>query len=419
MKTLTADEAAALIREMRANRIAFANGQIAQKKTVPLKNCCRLSWAKIKADKSYFMRELKFSPMSAFKQAVRTEKIRRNITKFYGHLNRIDALDKEDKTMAKDKDAKKARKENKMDQSINERETKPLQDTIEPAETETKSSAAEADTADMETAKDNKTDTAIAAEWEIATETGNIPPALKRSIAWDTEDVKTVEDDKTDTAAEKPKKALKHAKDSDDNDKENPVRITADFLREALSGNDIGLTLNWIFGHVADFEKKKVKDFTEYKAVCERKHKFAMATVDAIVNYLNDLPDPEADTDTGTQMAAKKLEEMSISEVKAWILDRLKAQTDGVIKLNADKIPEFHSLKEFCVFASRPDAQQPKHMAAMLSLLGEYLKTKPQTLSEGGEMLARMLVSTDVRVIYQRDQNGAVLDSDPEIIVNL
>ena len=32
MKTLTADEAAALIREMRANRIAFANGQIAQKK---------------------------------------------------------------------------------------------------------------------------------------------------------------------------------------------------------------------------------------------------------------------------------------------------------------------------------------------------------------------------------------------------
>ena len=32
MKTLTANEAAALIREMRANRIAFANGQIAQKK---------------------------------------------------------------------------------------------------------------------------------------------------------------------------------------------------------------------------------------------------------------------------------------------------------------------------------------------------------------------------------------------------
>ena len=110
---------------------------------------------------------------------------------------------------------------------------------------------------------------------------------------------------------------------------------------------------------------------------------------------------------------------MSISEVKAWIIDRLKAQTDGAIKLNADKIPEFHSLKEFCVFASRPDAQQPQHMAAMLSLLGDYLKTKPQTLSNGGEMLARMLVSTDVRVIYQRDQNGTVLDNDPEIIVNL
>ena len=110
---------------------------------------------------------------------------------------------------------------------------------------------------------------------------------------------------------------------------------------------------------------------------------------------------------------------MSISEVKAWIIDRLKAQTDGVIKLNADKIPEFHSLKEFCVFASRPDAQQPQHMAAMLSLLSDYLKTKPQTLSNGGEMLARMLVSTDVRVIYQRDQNGVLLDADPEIIVNL
>lgn len=369
------------------------------------------------------MRELKLSPLSALKMAVRTEKVRRNISKFYGHLKNIDVLDKKDKTMAKEKETKKAHKENKMDQSVNERETKPLQDAIEPAETETKSDAAEADTADMETAKDNKTDTAIAAEWEIdpeiGPEIGNIPPALRRSIAWDTEDVKTVEDDKTDTAAEKPKKALKHAKDSDDNDKENPVRITADFLREALSGNDIGLTLNWIFGHVADFKKKKVKDFTEYKAVCERKHKFAMATVDAIVNYLNDLPDPETDTDASTQAVSKKLEEMSISEVKAWIIDRLKAQADGVIKLAADKIPEFRSLKEFCVFASRPDAQQPQHMAAMLSLLGDYLKTKPQTLSDGCEMLARMLVSTDVRVIYQRDQNGAVLDSDPEIIVNL
>ena len=71
------------------------------------------------------------------------------------------------------------------------------------------------------------------------------------------------------------------------------------------------------------------------------------------------------------------------------------------------------------MFASRPDAQQPQHMAAMLSLLGDYLKTKPQALSNGGEMLARMLVSTDVRVIYQRDKNGTVLDNDPEIIVNL
>ncbi len=363
------------------------------------------------------MRELKLSPLSALKMAVRTEKVRRNISKFYGHLKNIDVLDKKDKTMAKEKEAKKARKANKID--VNERETKPLQDSIETAETDTKSIETEAAAADVETAKDNKTDTAAAAEWEIGPEIGNIPPALKRSIAWDTEDMKTVEDDKTDTAAEKPKKALKHAKDSDDNDKENPVRITADFLREALSGNDIGLTLNWIFGHVADFEKKKVKDFTEYKAVCERKHKFAMATIDAIINYLNDLPDPETDTDASTQAVSKKLEEMSISEVKAWIIDRLKAQTDGVIKLAADKIPEFRSLKEFCVFASRPDAQQPQHMAAMLSLLGDYLKTKPQTLSDGCEMLARMLVSTDVRVIYQRDKSGAVLDNDPEIIVNL
>lgn len=369
------------------------------------------------------MRELKLSPLSALKMAVRTEKVRRNISKFYGHLAHIDNFDREDKTMAKDKDAKKARKANKIDQTVNERETKPLQESIETAETDTKSIETEAAAADMDAAENNTTNSAIAAEWEIGPEIGpeigNIPPALKRSIAWDTEDMKTVEDDKTDTAAEKPKKALKHVKDSDDNDKENPVRITADFLREALSGNDIGLTLNWIFGHVADFEKKKVKDFTEYKAVCERKHKFAMATIDAIINYLNDLPDPETDTDASTQAVSKKLEEMSISEVKAWIIDRLKAQTDGVIKLNADKIPEFHSLKEFCVFASRPDAQQPQHMAAMLSLLGDYLKTKPQTLSDGCEMLARMLVSTDVRVIYPRDKSGAVLDNDPEIIVNL
>ena len=368
------------------------------------------------------MRELKFSPMSAFKQAVRTEKIRRNITKFYGHLNRIDALDKEDKIMAKDKDAKKAHKENKMDQTINERETKPLQENIETEKTDTKSDAAEADTADMETAKDNKTDSAIAAEWEIGPEIGpeigNITPALKRSIAWDTEDVKTVEDDKTDTAAEKISEALKRAKDNDEKE-EHPGRATADFMRGLLTGGNPRLSLSWVFGFIDNLDKNQAKEFAEYKAVCERKHKFAMATLDAIVNYLNDLPDPETDTDAGTQAVSKKLEEMSISEVKAWIIDRLKAQTDGVIKLAADKIPEFRSLKEFCVFASRPDAQQPQHMAAMLSLLGDYLKTKPQTLSDGCEMLARMLVSTDVRVIYQRDQNGAVLDSDPEIIVNL
>ena len=81
------------------------------------------------------MRELKLSPLSALKMAVRTEKVRRNISKFYGHLKNIDVLDKKDKTMAKDKDAKKAHKENKMDQSVNERETKPLQDDIERAET--------------------------------------------------------------------------------------------------------------------------------------------------------------------------------------------------------------------------------------------------------------------------------------------
>lgn len=280
--------------------------------------------------------------------------------------------------MAKDKDAKKARKENKMDQSINERETKPLQDTIEPTETETKSSAAETDTADMGATKDDKD----------GKDAEKIPEALKRSKGND--------------------------------DKKGPLgRAAADFMRGLLSGDDPGMSLNWVFGFVDNLDKSNAKEYAEYKATYERKYKFAMATLAAIINYLNDLPNPEADTDTGTQMAAKKLEEMSISEVKAWILDRLKAQTDGAIKLNADKIPEFHSLKEFCVFASRSDAQQPKHMAAMLSLLGDYLKTKPQTLSEGGEMLARMLVSTDVRVIYQRDQNGAVLDSDPEIIVNL
>ena len=324
--------------------------------------------------------------------------------------------------MAKDKDAKKAHKENKMDQTINERETKPLQENIETEKTDTKSDAAEADTADMETAKDNKTDSAIAAEWEIGPEIGpeigNITPALKRSIAWDTEDMKTVEDDKTDTAAEKISEALKRAKDNDEKE-EHPGRATADFMRGLLTGGNPRLSLSWVFGFIDNLDKNQAKEFAEYKAVCERKHKFAMATLDAIVNYLNDLPDPETDTDAGTQAVSKKLEEMSISEVKAWIIDRLKAQTDGVIKLAADKIPEFRSLKEFCVFASRPDAQQPQHMAAMLSLLGDYLKTKPQTLSDGCEMLARMLVSTDVRVIYQRDQNGAVLDSDPEIIVNL
>ena len=323
------------------------------------------------------MRLLKFSPMSAFKQAVRTEKIRRNITKFYGHLNRIDALDKEDKTMAKDKETKK-RKENKMEQTINERETKPLQENIETEKTDTKSSVAEADTADMGATKD----------------------------------------DKDGKAAEKIPEALKRSKDN--NDKKGPLgRAAADFMRGLLSGDDPGMSLNWVFGFVDNLDKNSAKEYAEYRDKCERKHKFAMATLDAIVNYLNDLPNPKADTDAGTQAVSKKLEEMSISEVKAWIIDRLKAQTDGVIKLAADKIPEFHSLKEFCVFASRPDAQQPQHMAAMLSLLSDYLKTKPQTLSNGGEMLARMLVSTDVRVIYQRDQNGTVLDNDPEIIVNL
>lgn len=320
------------------------------------------------------MRELKLSPLSALKMAVRTEKVRRNISKFYGHLKNIDVLDKKDKTMAKEKEAKKAHKENKMDQSVNERETKPLQDAIEPAETETKSDAAEADTADDKT-------------------------------------------DKTTAAAEKIPEALKRAKWNDKNS--SLGRAAADFMRGLLSGDNPGASLNWVFGFVDNLGKDDAKEYAEYKEKCERKHKFAMATVDAIVNYLNDLPDPEADTDASTQAVSKKLEEMSISEVKAWIIDRLKAQTDGVIKLAADKIPEFRSLKEFCVFASRPDAQQPQHMAAMLSLLGDYLKTKPQTLSDGCEMLARMLVSTDVRVIYQRDQNGAVLDSDPEIIVNL
>uniref|UniRef100_UPI00255C5F5B hypothetical protein n=1 Tax=Succinatimonas hippei TaxID=626938 RepID=UPI00255C5F5B len=308
------------------------------------------------------MRELKFSPMSAFKQAVRTEKIRRNITKFYGHLNRIDALDKEDKTMAKDKETKK-RKENKMEQTINERETKPLQENIETEKTDTKSSVAEAASADMETAENNKTDTAAAEK---------IPEALKRS--------------------------------KDNNDKKGPLgRAAADFMRGLLSGDDPGMSLNWVFGFVDNLDKNSAKEYAKYKATYERKYKFAMATLAAIINYLNDLPNPEANTDAGTQAVSKKLEEMSISEIKAWIIDRLKAQTDGVIKLAADKIPEFHSLKEFCVFASRPDAQQPQHMAAMLSLLSDYLKTKPQTLSNGGEMLARMLVSTDVRVIYQRD----------------
>lgn len=421
MKTLTADEAAALIREMRANRIAFANGQIAQKKkTVPLKNCCRLNWTKIRADKSYFMRELKLSPLSALKMAVRTEKVRRDISKFYGHLNNIDVLDKKDKTMAKDK---KAHKGNKMDQTVNERETKPLQDSIEAVETDTKSIETEAAAADVETAKDNKTDTAAAAEWEIGPEIGpeigNIPPALKRPIAWDTEDVETAENDKTDTAAEKISEALKRSAGYDKKEEGRIGRATADFMRGLLSGDNPGASLNWVFGFVDNLGKDDAKEYAEYKEKCERKHKFAMATLDAIVNYLNDLPDPETDTNAGTQAVSKKLEEMSISEVKAWIIDRLKAQTDGAIKLNTDKIPEFHSLKEFCVFASRPDAQQPQHMAAMLSLLGDYLKTKPQTLSDGCEMLARMLVSTDVRVIYQRDKSGAVLDNDPEIIVNL
>lgn len=321
------------------------------------------------------MRLLKFSPMSAFKQAVRTEKIRRNVSKFYGHLAHIDNFDKEEQNMAKDKETKK-RKENKMEQTINERETKPLQDTIEPAET--KSSETEANTADMETAENNKTDT---------------------------------------SAAEKIPEALKRAKGNDKNS--SLGRAAADFMRGLLSGDNPGASLNWVFGFVDNLDKSNAKEYAEYKATYERKYKFAMATLDAIVNYLNDLPNPEANTDADTQAVSKKLEEMSISEVKAWIIDRLKAQTDGVIKLAADKIPEFHSLKEFCVFASRPDAQQPQHMAAMLSLLSDYLKTKPQTLSNGGEMLARMLVSTDVRVIYQRDQNGTVLDNDPEIIVNL
>ena len=324
------------------------------------------------------MRLLKFSPMSAFKQAVRTEKIRRNITKFYGHLAHIDNFDKEEQNMAKDKETKK-RKENKMEQTINERETKPLQENIETEKTDTKSSAVEADTADVGAAKNDKTGTAAAEK---------IPEALKRS--------------------------------KDNNDKKGPLgRAAADFMRGLLSVDDPGMSLNWVFGFVDNLDKNSAKEYAEYRDKCERKHKFAMATLAAIINYLNDLPNPEANTDAGTQAAAKKLEEMSISEVKAWIIDRLKAQTDGVIKLNADKIPEFHSLKEFCVFASRPDAQQPQHMAAMLSLLSDYLKTKPQTLSNGGEMLARMLVSTDVRVIYQRDQNGALLDADPEIIVNL
>ena len=322
------------------------------------------------------MRELKLSPLSALKMAVRTEKVRRDISKFYGHLNNIDVLDKKDKTMAKDK---KAHKGNKMDQTVNERETKPLQESIETAETDTKSIETEAAAADMEATENDTTDTAAETEWEIGTETGKIPTALRRPIAWDM------------------------------GDGAHPLSldVSPDFA------------LNWAFGFVDNLDKNRSKDFAEYKAKRERKHKFAMAALDAIVNYLNDLPDPETDTDASTQAVSKKLEEMSISEVKAWIIDRLKAQTDGAIKLNADKIPEFHSLKEFCVFASRPDAQQPQHMAAMLSLLGDYLKTKPQTLSNGGEMLARMLVSTDVRVIYQRDKSGAVLDNDPEIIVNL
>ena len=247
------------------------------------------------------------------------------------------------------------------------------------AKTENKSAAAEADTADVGAAKNDKTGTAAAEK---------IPEALKRS--------------------------------KDNGDKKGPLgRAAADFMRGLLSGDDPGMSLNWVFGFVDNLDKSNAKEYAEYKATYERKYKFAMATLAAIINYLNDLPNPEANTDADTQAVSKKLEEMSISEVKAWIIDRLKAQTDGVIKLNADKIPEFHSLKEFCVFASRPDAQQPQHMAAMLSLLGDYLKTKPQTLSNGGEMLARMLVSTDVRVIYQRDQNGALLDADPEIIVNL
>lgn len=345
------------------------------------------------------MRELKLSPLSALKMAVKTEKARRDISKFYGHLNNIDILDKKDKTMAKEKEAKKARKANKIDQTVNERET-------------------EAAAADMEAAENDTTDTTAAAEWEIDPEIGNIPPALKRPIAWDTEDVETAENDKTDTAAEKISEALKRAKDNDEKE-EHPGRATADFMRGLLTRGNPRLSLSWVFGFVDNLDKNQAKEFAEYKAVCERKHKFAMATLDAIVNYLNDLPDPETDTDAGTQAVSKKLEEMSISEVKAWIIDRLKAQTDGAIKLNTDKIPEFHSLKEFCVFASRPDAQQPQHMAVMLSLLGDYLKTKPQTLSDGCEMLARMLVSTDVRVIYQRDKSGSVLDNDPEIIVNL
>lgn len=401
MKTLTADEAAALIREMRANRIAFANGQIAQKKkTVQLKNCCRLNWTKIKADKGYFMRELKLSPLSALKMAVRTEKVRRNISKFYGHLKNIDVLDKKDKTMAKEKEAKKARKANKIDQTVNERET-------------------EAAAADMEAAENDTTDTTAAAEWEIDPEAVKIPDALRRAIVWDAKDVETAKKDESLAAAESPSEEVKRAKDNDKKEDGGLGSAAADFMRSLLSGDNPGASLNWVFGFVDSLDKNSAKEYTEYRDKCERKHKFAMATLDAIVNYLNDLPDPEADTDASTQAVNKKLEEMSVSEVKAWIIDRLKAQTDGAIKLNADKIPEFRSLKEFCVFASRPDAQQPQHMAAMLSLLGDYLKTKPQTLSDGCEMLARMLVSTDVRVIYPRDKNGVVLDGEPEIIVNL
>ena len=175
--------------------------------------------------------------------------------------------------------------------------------------------------------------------------------------------------------------------------------------------------LSTIKAPILALQKASKKDLVALQAQMERDYKLNMALISAMMLYLDSLPAPAK---TSNEITFESISKMSLADLRTWVIESLKAPLDDAIKLNTDKIPDFNTLQDFCLFASRPDAQQPAHFAALISLLGDYLKKDPE-MPDYLKLLASLIVSSDVRVLYQRSADGTALDTtqEPDILVNI